>query len=228
MVSTSKASNTIPVEVAPPEKRLVLYNVSWHTYEKILEAFGEHRAARLTYDQGILEFMVPLEAHENPSDVIGDFIKILTIKSGLNIKSMASTTLKRDDLQKGAEPDKCYYIQNEPLVRGRTVDLYQDPPPDLVVELDITHTDIDKNALYAQLGVPELWRFNGTILRIYQLSQGEYQEVEVSPTFPWAPKDVFYRFLEQCKTQGEAQAHREFRAWVQMTQEQIPKSKPSL
>ena len=87
---------------------MTLYQVSWETYEKLLEAFGEHRAARLTYDQGILEFMVPLEAHENPSDLIGDFVKILTIESGLNIKSLASTTLKRDDLQKGAEPDKCY------------------------------------------------------------------------------------------------------------------------
>lgn len=213
MVSTPKAAKEVP-----PEQRLPLYQVSWETYEKLLEAFGEHRAARLTYDQGILEFMVPLEAHENSSDLIGDFIRTLTIESGLNLKSLASTTLKRDDLQKGAEPDKCYYIQNEPLVRGKTVDLSQDPPPNLVVEIDITHTDIDKNALYAHIGVPELWRFNGKILSIYQLSQFGYQEVETSPTFTGVPKTVFYHFLEQCQVQGEAQANRNLRAWLKSVQ----------
>lgn len=203
------------IETKPAEQRLTLTNVSWDTYEKLLDTFGEHRAVRLHYDQGLLEFMVPLEAHENPSDVIGDFIKVLVIESGLNIKSMASTTLRRQTLQKGAEPDKCYYIQNEPCVRGRTVDLEKDPPPDLVVEVDITHADIDKNNLYASLGVPEFWRFNGSVLTIYQLEQNQYQEVDLSPTFPWVPKEVFYHFLQQGKTVGEAQALRELKGWIE-------------
>lgn len=216
MVKTNEAPPPISSIQAPPaEHRLTLYNVRWDTYEKLLEAFGEHRAVRFTYDEGVLELMVPLEAHENPSDVIGDFIKILTIESGLNIKSMASTTLRRPILEKGAEPDKCYYIQHEPLVRGRTVDLETDPPPDLALEVDISHTDINKNQLYASLGIPEFWRFNGQNLKIYQLIQGKYQEVEVSPTFPWMTKALFYQFVSQCKTQGEAQAHRELRKWVQ-------------
>lgn len=202
-------------ESMPAEQRLTLNNVSWDTYEKILDAFGEHRAVRLHYDQGVLEFMVPLEAHENPSDVIGDFIKALVVESGLNVKSMASTTLRRETLLKGAEPDKCYYIQNEPLVRGRTVDLEKDPPPDLVIEIDITHADIDKNTLYANLGVPEFWRFNGSVLVIYKLEQNNYVEVNQSPTFPWVSKEVFYHFLQQGKAIGEAQALRELKELIQ-------------
>jgi Uma2 family endonuclease len=200
---------------SPPEQRLTLYDVSWDTYELLLEAFGEHRAVRLTYDRGVLEFMVPLEEHENPSDLIGVFIRTLVEESGGNIKSLASTTLKRKDLKKGAEPDKCYYIQNESFVRGRTINLNLDPPPDLVVEVDITHTDINKNALYAQLGIPEFWRYDGEVLRIYQLQLGEYQEVATSPTFPWLQKEVFYQFLQQCQTQGEAGANRQLRSLVQ-------------
>ncbi|MGL4620869.1 Uma2 family endonuclease [Chroococcidiopsis sp.] len=213
--STSKAANTIAGVALPPEQRLTLYGVSWDTYEKLLEAFGEHRAARLTYDLGVLEFMVPLEEHENKSDLIGVFIRTLVEESGWNIKSLASTTLKREDLKKGAEPDKCYYIQNESLVRGRTIDLNRDPPPDLVVEVDITHTDIDKNALYAQLGISEFWRYDGATLRIYQLQSGEYREVSTSPTFNWLQKEVFYQFLAQCLTQGEANANRRLRSLVQ-------------
>lgn len=198
-----------------PEQRLTLHNVSWDTYEKLLEAFGEHRAARLTYDRGVLEFMVPLEEHENLSDLIGVFIRTLVEESGWNIKSLASTTLKREDLKKAAEPDKCYYIQNESLVRGRKIDLNFDPPPDLVVEVDITHTDIDKNALYAQLKIPEFWHYDGVVLRIYQLQLGEYQEVTTSRTFSCLQKEMFYDFLEQCRTQGEAQANRQLRSLVQ-------------
>jgi Uma2 family endonuclease len=201
-------------QTMPAEQRLTLTNISWDTYDKLLDAFGEHRAVRLHYDEGVLEFMVPLEAHENPSDVLGALIFNLAVDCGLTIKSMASTTLRRQPLQKGAEPDKCFYIQNEPLVRGKTVDLETDPPPDLVVEVDITHSDINKNALYARLGIPEFWRFNGKTLRIFQLQDGSYQEVNVSPTFPWLDKQVIYNFLEQCRTLGEAQAMRNFRTWL--------------
>ncbi len=215
VISTSGAYNTLTQMPSPPEQRLTLYDVSWDTYELLLEAFGEHRAVRLTYDRGVLEFMVPLEEHENPSDLIGVFIRTLVEESGGNIKSLASTTLKRKDLKKGAEPDKCYYIQNESFVRGRTINLNLDPPPDLVVEVDITHTDINKNALYAQLGIPEFWRYDGEVLRIYQLQLGEYQEVATSPTFPWLQKEVFYQFLQQCQTQGEAGANRQLRSLVQ-------------
>lgn len=206
------ASNS---EVSIAEQRLTLHNVSWETYDKLLEAFGEHRAVHFHYDQGVLELMVPLEAHESPSDLVGVYIRTLAFESGLNIKGLASTTLRRKALLKGAEPDKCYYLQNEPLVRGRTVDLDQDPPPDLVVEIDISHSDIDKDTLYAQMAIPEFWRFNGHTLKIFQLQQGQYQEVSVSPSFPWVPLEVFYRFLQQCQDMGETRAYQELRAWVQ-------------
>jgi len=206
MVSTG----TLPLA----ERRVTLHQVSWKTYEQLLEALGEHRAARLTYDRGRLEIMVPLEPHEHANSLIGQFIEILTEELNLNLKSMGSTTLNRPDLSAGGEPDKCYYIQNEPLVRGKTVDLSRDPPPDLVVEVDITHTDINKPVLYANLGVPEFWRYDGKTLRIYQLEQEQYREREASPTFPGVRKDSFYQFLEQCRVLGETQAKRNFRAWV--------------
>ncbi|MGF1600950.1 MAG: Uma2 family endonuclease [Chloroflexi bacterium AL-N5] len=214
MVQAASVTAETIAPSAQSEQRLTLHNISWDTYEKILVALGEHRAAHLTYDEGVLEFMVPLEAHENSSDVIGAFIRALVVESGQNLKSMASTTLRRRALQKGAEPDKCFYIQNEAQVRGRQVDLEQDPPPDLVVEVDITHTDIDKNALYAKLGVPEFWRFNGRTLTLYQLQVGQYTEVEVSPTFPWANEDVFYTYLKRCRSSGEAEALRQLAVWV--------------
>jgi len=115
-------------------------------------------------------------------------------------------------LRKGAEPDNAYYIQNQSLVKGRNVDFSQDPPPDLVVEVDITHTDIAKNQFYASLGVSELWRYNGKLWRIYQLQEGVYVEVEVSPTFPQVQKERLYAFLEQAK-EDEIAATQSLRGW---------------
>jgi Uma2 family endonuclease len=214
MVSTPvDLSSCISVNL--PEKRVTFYDVSWQAYEAILAALGEKRSARLSYYKGTLEIMAPLEAHENPKEVMGDFITILVDEGDfVGIKSMGSTTLNYPQLGVGAEPDQCYYIAKEPQVRGKTVDLQTDPPPDLVLEVDITHTDINKNALYAEMGVPEFWRYNGEVLTIYCLRNGVYEAAEISPTFPWVTKERFYEFLQDCAQVGEKQAKRNFRDWL--------------
>lgn len=196
------------------EQRVVLRGLSWDAYLDILNALPQSRGARLTYDDGVLEITVPLEEHEFAGRLIECFIRTLVELMGLRIKTMGSTTMNYPNLRKGAEPDNAYYIQNQPLVKGRNVDFSQDPPPDLVVEVDITHTDIAKNQFYASLGVPEFWRFNGKVWRIYQLQEGVYVEVEVSPTFSRVPKEQLYVFLEQAK-EDEIEAIQLLRDWWQ-------------
>jgi len=214
MVTINEIINNAEIEQLLPEKRVALDNITWKNYEQILNALGENRAARVHYYQGILEIMTPLEAHENSSENIGILIHILTEELNLNIKSLASTTLKIPEKKTGAEPDKCYYIKNEPAVRGKTVNLNQDPPPDLVLEVDITNTDINKNQLYQDMKVPEFWRYNGKKLTIYVLNQNEYQESENSLTFPILTKAIIYEFISQCRNNGETQAKREFRTKI--------------
>jgi len=203
--------------IAPPllvgEKRVVLRNITWQGYQQLLEILGDKRAARLTFDRGILEITMPLEEHEFSGRLIEFLIRILVKELGLKIKTMGSTTLARSNLNRGAEPDNAYYIQNQPLVAGRKVDLATDPPPDLVVEIDITHTDIDKPALYASMGVPEFWRYNGREWRIYKLENSEYLEVSVSPTFSILPKSKLYEFLAAAQV-DEVEAEVNLRNWV--------------
>jgi Uma2 family endonuclease len=199
--------------VLPNAQRVYLYGLSWDSYEKILEAMGDHRHARLTYDNGTLEIRMPLEGHENSGRLIERLIITLIVELGLKVKTMGGTTLNRLDLFKGVEPDNAYYIQNQPKVAGKIVDLKQDPAPDLVVEVDITHRDINKPALYAQLGVSEFWRFDGRSLFIFQLQDGKYQEVETSPIFPMLKKSTLYDFLAQCQI-DEVEAEINFRTWV--------------
>ncbi|MGC1305681.1 MAG: Uma2 family endonuclease [Phormidesmis sp.] len=208
MISTLKQPQT-----DSGERRVAIHHLTWQQYQQILTALPQTRAAYLTYSLGTLEISMPLEDHEQASELIGLFIRILVFELGLKMKSMRSTTLDREDLSRGAEPDNAYYIQNQPSVAGRKVNLQDDPPPDLVVEVDITHTDIDKNQLYSTMGVPELWRFNGHEWRVYQLRGNSYTEVNHSPTFPIVKKTDLYNFLDQAK-QDEIAAEAQFRSWV--------------
>lgn len=206
-------TSTLPLSNPVGEKRVALLHLTWSAYQQILDLLPEGRSTRLTYDRGTLEITMPSELHEFARELISRFIYFLVSELGLNLKTMGSTTLDREDLSRGAEPDSAYYIKNQALVSGRTVDLTVDPPPDLVVEIDITHSDIDKLALYAAMGVPEFWRYNGQDWRIYVLESGSYQECDRSPTFPIVPKEQLYLFLDQAQS-NEIAAERNLREWL--------------
>jgi Uma2 family endonuclease len=206
---------TLTPEIA--EQRVILSNISWQTFEQLLKELGDNRASRLAYDEGILEIMTPLGRHENNNRFIDDLIRAIADELDLNLKKFGSLTLKRSKKQKGAEPDSCYYLQNEALVRSKQeIDLDNDPPPDLVLEIDITSGSLDKRPIYAAIGVPEFWRYDGNKLQVFVLQQstGEYQSVSQSPTFPWMSLDVIPRFIRQSLVDGETATLRAFRAWV--------------
>ncbi|MEY2914489.1 MAG: hypothetical protein RLZZ184_3798, partial [Cyanobacteriota bacterium] len=130
-------------------------------------------------------------------------------------RSAGSTTLKRKSLTKGIEPDSCYYIENEAAMRGReTLNLEIDPPPDLAVEIDITSSSVNKFNIYAALGVAELWKYDGEVLKFYQLVENQYIEIKFSMAFPLVSVGDMNRFIQQGKTMGEIALLKSFRAWV--------------
>lgn len=119
--------------------RVVLQNISWQQFENLLKDLGDHRAARLAYDQGTLEIMTPLPEHEYYKEVIGIAVQDIALELELDYESLGSTTWKRESRLAGVEPDNCFYFQNEALIRGKLeFDLTQDPPPDLALEIDLT------------------------------------------------------------------------------------------
>jgi Uma2 family endonuclease len=199
------------------EKRLAFRDLDWPAFKQIQNLLTERTRARFSYDNGVLEITMPLEGHERSARLIERFILILVMELGMKVKTMGSTTLDREDLLKSAEPDNGYYIQNYALVADHEINLNVDPAPDLVVEVDITHTDLNKNALYASLGVQEFWRFNGRLWQILQLKDKSYVECDRSPTFPMVEKQDLYQFLEAAFV-DEVAAEINFRQWVQQTQ----------
>ncbi|MBE9055694.1 Uma2 family endonuclease [Sphaerospermopsis sp. LEGE 08334] len=198
----------------PPGQRVLLENVTWTELEAILEELGEHRAAKIAYDQGILEIMTPLPEHEFDKEIISDLIKALLEELDIEFLSLGSTTFKNQFMEKGIEPDQCFYIQNERLVRGKKrLDLTIDPPPDLALEIDVTsrtHPNI-----YEALKVPELWRFENGKLQINVLVDGNYVVSQSSLNFPGLPLlDVIPRYLESSGINGRNATIKRFRSWV--------------
>jgi len=202
--------------ITPLVSPVLLSPISWQTYEDILNDLGEGYAVRLTYDQGNLEIMPPpLPIHERYSILLDRFIDILSDELNIPICSIASTTLCRQDLQRGLEPDKAYYIQHEAQIRNqREFDFTQLPPPDLVVEVDITHSSLNKLPIYFALGVPELWRYEDEKLYIYQKTQQDYQDCEVSPAFGLVVSRIIPALMAKSFNIGERQVLSEFRQWV--------------
>ncbi|MDJ0676822.1 MAG: Uma2 family endonuclease [Calothrix sp. MO_167.B42] len=197
-------------------QRVTLENISWHTFETILEEMGDRRATRLAYDCGMLEIMTPLMPHEYNNRLLEHLVFALVDELNFNIKSIGSTTYKRQDLVKGVEPDSAFYIQNEPLMRGKTnLDLTQDPPPDLVIEVDYSSACVDRMPIYQALGVPEVWRYAEPVMQIYQLQSGEYILCNQSQTFANLPLATnIPLFLASSLTVGEREMIRSFRTWI--------------
>ncbi len=201
--------------VTPAETRTVLENISWQTFKSMLADMGEERNTRLAYDNGIVDILSPLVPHENSNRLIEAFIVVMCEELGLEIKRTGSLTLTRDDLEKGGEPDSSYYIQNESLVRDKeNINLGTDPPPDLVLEVEYSRPAVNKLTLYASMGIPEFWRYNGSVLRVYRLSGKEYSEVASSPTFARIPVKEIPQFIQATRKNGEIATTRAFRTWV--------------
>jgi Uma2 family endonuclease len=204
---------------APAEQKVILYNVSWETYEKLLADLADQSSTRLTYDQGTLEIMTPSNEHEIYNRTIALLVEILAEEMSIDIASLGSSTFKRDDLERAFEPDSCFYIENEPRIAGKAqIDLAVDPPPDLVIEVDVTSRSLPKFPLFAALGVPEIWRYDGERIFMYKLAGDRYSESDHSRTFPWLTVSVLTDFLQRSKTLKRTALLRSFREMVREQQ----------
>jgi Uma2 family endonuclease len=222
MATTAEASATLD----SPEGRIVFRGVEWGDYEKMLQIVGD-RHIYVTYDEGTMEVRMPSQRHEQASQLLGFFVPLVADELDVDYEPLGMTTWKRLDMEKGLESDQCYYIQNASIVRERgALDLEVDPPPDLAIEVDITSSSLNRMGIYAELRVPEFWRYDGRRLAIYELqADGEYRPREASISFRGLlPADV-ERFIELGRTTAKLRWARAIREWVRT--ELIPRRKMS-
>src|SRR5215510_15546308 len=191
------------VHHAPPSEtgqRVILHGVSWETYERLLADFQDSHSAHFAYDRGALEIMVLSLKHEIFNRTLATLVEIVAEEMQGDVINAGSTTFKRADLRRGFEPDSCFYIHNAERVRSKDeIDLTVDPPPDLVVEIDITSPSLNKFPIFAALSIPEIWRYDGTRVSFFGLEGDEYIERAESASLPKVTSDVLTEFVEKDK-----------------------------
>ena len=184
----------------PTENRVIISNVSWETYERLLKDLENQSSPRLAYDQGVLEIMSPHFQHDRAKEILAAIVTMTLEELNVDFEPSGSTTFKREALQRGFEPDSSFYIQNVEGVRGKKkLDMEIDPPPDLLIEIDVTNDSLDKFPLYAALGVPEVWRFED-FLEIWLLQNGSYVRHPSSAAIPVLNEESISQFMASSLT----------------------------
>ena len=205
----------------PAEPRFLIQGLGWDGYEKLLDVLAD-RPIRVTYDRGDIELMSPSMPHEKYKVLLGIFFRALVEELEIPCVGLASTMWRRRDLDRGLEADECFYLAHAEQVMSRsTIDLTIDPPPDLALEIDITNSSINRQEIYAALGIPEIWRFDGESIRVTLLQpDGAYRESGRSPTFPPLSLDELGGWVLRGETMDQSRWGREVRQWVR--QEIVP------
>lgn len=196
-------------------QRLILQSIDWDFYERVLKNYESSNELHFAYDDGTLEVEVPRYEHERPTQVLRDLISTICVEREIECLNAGSTTFRKRETLKGVEPDTCFYIQNEARIRGLSnIDLNRDPPPDLVIEVDISSPSLNKMPIYAALGVVEVWLYKGEQVIFHELFAAGYREVEKSVAFPFLNSETANAFLKDGLTARFLEWTKNVREWA--------------
>jgi Uma2 family endonuclease len=208
-----------------PDQRIFLHNVSWDTYMRLMEDQASSSTPRFTYDNGALEITMPLAIHERIILATQVLIDAVALEFEVDIEPLGSTTFSREDLFRGFEPDGCFYVQHAAAVRGKDrINLALDPPPDIVMEIEITRGSLPKLPIFERFGVPEVWQYDGSNVTFLILDpeqpvgarpfEAGYTSVERSLALPMITAAALTQVLSGFRRQTRAQWLRQAPSWA--------------
>ncbi len=200
---------------APAQQKVILRGVSWGTYRRLLTEHQDASGTHFIYNEGDLEIMVLSADHEEPKRDLEVLVDVLVEEFDLDVRRAGSLTFQREDMQKGFEPDSAYYIAHASAVEGRRVDPAVDPPPDLIIEVDVSSPSLNRFPIFAAFGVPEVWRYDGSLVVMYRLEASRYLEVVSSSALAPLTAEMATRFLEDRRRTRNTEWVRRIRMWAQ-------------
>lgn len=192
-----------------PGSAMILTGLTWKTYEALLQDLGDNRPTRIAYDQGVLEIRMPGEPHEIVNRLLAKIITMLAMELGMEANDFGSTTLNRETIDRGVEPDTCFYIQNAERGQGMETKTSESLPPDLALEVDIASSSASKMSIYRAMEVPEIWLYRRQVLSIQWLQDGQYTDAVNSRAFPMVSVDQLNQWIELRKTETDLTVLRE-------------------
>ena len=197
----------------------MLSPISWRQYETVLQAFPEQAGLRITYLDGRLTLLSPKRRHDWHERALGQIVKAVASGLGIEWEPSGHTTYRREDVHSGVEGDETFYFgAHAEIMRGPVdVDLSTQPPPDLAIEVEVTHRADDSISVWGRLGVPEVWRFHvdrGTLIFGVRQDDGRYETVSHSAAFPeLEPNDVLAQ-LRLAAQLGSSRWYAQLDGWV--------------
>ena len=204
--------------IRPVDQPVLMDGVSWQTYEALLADGTDHRRTRMAFDQGVLEIVTPSYEHQHVENIMTRVAEALMNARRQDYAPAGSTTFRSRGIERGFEPDASYYVEHAAQVRGLTwIDLETDPPPDLVIEIDVTHAEMDKLPVYATLGVPEVWRHQGGTVQMYHLAGSSYAEIHDSTVIPGLSAERLTAFVRGSLTTPRPDWWHGLETWVRET-----------
>lgn len=215
-----------PVETTTRQPRLaskddrISFNASWDVYDMLTQALGDNSHVLLAFDGERVELVSPHDEHEDYAELVNLIVAALADELKLPRKGAGSTRWRRPAIKRGVEADKSYYFTAEKLVaikaNRRSKNELDWPIPDLAVEMDMSPSKIDRPGIYAALGVPEVWRFDGETVRIDQLgADGAYADASESRFLPIRADDIRYLLLDVAdEAEDDTDFSRRVTEWV--------------
>jgi Uma2 family endonuclease len=179
-----------------PGSAMTIAGLTWKTYEALLQELGDDRSTRIAYDRGVLEIRMPGEPHEIINRLLAKIITLLAMELGMEANDFGSVTLNRQELDRGIEPDSCFYIQNATQGQGMAGVVSENLPPDLALDVDVASSSASKMMIYQAMGVPEVWLYRRNALKIQLLQDGQYGDVTHSRAFPMVSVEQLNQWLE--------------------------------
>jgi Uma2 family endonuclease len=208
-------TNAMLATAAPAEDRVLLRNISWETYERLLAEQVDVTGTHFYYDDGNLEIVVVNLGHEAANRTLARIAEITAVETAGDYVATGCTTFKRDDLEKGFEPDSSFYFRRADEVRGKDkIELPADPPPELIVEVDITSSSLNHFPLYAAIGIAEIWRYDGKRVCFHRLEGSVYNTIDVSVALPPMTAGQATVFVERVRHEKAIDWLRAVRQWI--------------
>ena len=215
-MSTQTANYPEVIDQLPAGSTLVLHDISWDEYEELLEAVGEANYLHISYDEGTLQIRTLSALHESYQFLISHLVNLLSVRLRIKVLCFGSATMRKKAKQKGVEPDLSFYVQTAAAIGSRTdLDFSVDPPPDIVVEIDLQHPSLSKFTIYAALGVPEIWRYDGKSLTVYYLAGESYVPTPSSFALPVLTSDTLTEFLARSQHEDQYETVLAFEKWLE-------------
>jgi Uma2 family endonuclease len=198
-------------EHLPPDSTLIVQGVSWDDYENLVERLLGSRV-QLSYDSGRLEIMSPGPQHAFSDHFISQLVLIFCETFEIDFDGFSNAIWTKKALLKGVQPDISFYVGE--TSRRKNFESEQETPPDIFVEIDVTHSSLSRFPIFAALKIPEVWRYDRNVCRFYALERNRYLEIEESRFLSGLTAGMINDAVEISKAKRQTEARRAFRRTV--------------